>query len=343
MAGATIKDIAQKAGISTATVDRVLNRRSGVSAATRQRVLKAANKLGYLPTDGMFIMPSRPAHLEFFLPSSRSSFLTDLGDAILQFAETLPLVASCRVTALEGLGSTALSTALDTIDIRTNGVGLVAVDNAATREIVGRLCDANVRVVTMASNVLSAPAPDYVGVDNRAAGRTAGHMMGLIAADRPGHVALFSGLKAFHGHREREEGFRAALGELFPHLTLLPAEETGEDSRQSRRALARILREQGSLVGVYCIGGGRTGIVEALRDLGRERPLVILHELAGGARDWLSDGIVDLIIDQNVDALAEQSVIRLLGSIAAGTSLLQNRNIDMRLVVRENIPPVPAR
>ena len=40
---ARIDDVARLSGVSTATVDRVLNERPGVRAVTVQRVLKAAN------------------------------------------------------------------------------------------------------------------------------------------------------------------------------------------------------------------------------------------------------------------------------------------------------------
>ena len=46
---ARVVDIARAAQVSTATVDRVLNRRPGVRDATVQRVLKAAGDLDYLP------------------------------------------------------------------------------------------------------------------------------------------------------------------------------------------------------------------------------------------------------------------------------------------------------
>ena len=63
MGRTTIADIARNAEVSTATVDRALNGRPGVSAANRQRVLRAARELGYLPSEGMFPLPSRPARL----------------------------------------------------------------------------------------------------------------------------------------------------------------------------------------------------------------------------------------------------------------------------------------
>ena len=43
------KDVARLAGVSTATVSRVLNNSQSVDPATRQRVLDAATKLRYVP------------------------------------------------------------------------------------------------------------------------------------------------------------------------------------------------------------------------------------------------------------------------------------------------------
>ena len=46
----TIKDVAERAGVSVATVSRVLNRDGSVSEASKQKVLNAAEALGYQPS-----------------------------------------------------------------------------------------------------------------------------------------------------------------------------------------------------------------------------------------------------------------------------------------------------
>ncbi len=49
---ATIADIAARAGVGTATVDRVLNKRPGVNADTMQRVMQVVAELGAPPLRG---------------------------------------------------------------------------------------------------------------------------------------------------------------------------------------------------------------------------------------------------------------------------------------------------
>lgn len=49
--GATIRDVARRAGVGLGTVSRVLNRSSRVSPSTRQRVLDAIAELNYTPSE----------------------------------------------------------------------------------------------------------------------------------------------------------------------------------------------------------------------------------------------------------------------------------------------------
>ena len=48
----TLIDIAREAGVSAATVDRVLNNRAGVRSRTREIVIETAQRLGYI-SDGI--------------------------------------------------------------------------------------------------------------------------------------------------------------------------------------------------------------------------------------------------------------------------------------------------
>lgn len=339
MGRATIIDIARRANVSTATVDRALNGRSGVSPASRQRVLESARDLGYLPSEGMVPLPNKPAHLEFYLPSGRNSFMRSLAKSIADFAASLPLVASCTIATVDGLGSEALARSLEQVGSRTSGVGLVATDHPRTRQMIRHLTEAGVRVVTIASDLPGTSRSAYVGVDNFAAGRTAGLLMGLVTGGPIRPIGLFLGSRAFHGHQERERGFRTIIGERFPNLRILPAVETGEDSARSHPAMLRLLRSCDDLAGVYCIGAGRSGIIEALQGRPCEsRPFVIMHDLTDITRAWLADDLANVIIDQNARLVGEQSVIRLLGSIATRTPFLPMKDIEPRIILRENLP-----
>lgn len=338
MRKATIPDIARMAEVSTATVDRVLNGRPGVSAANRQRVKIAAKALGYLPSEDKVTLPSRPAHLEFFLPLGRSEFMHTLAATIRDFAASLPLVASCRIHPIDGLSPGAVLAALEKTALQTSGVGLITVDHPICRNAIRQLTEAGLRVITIASDVLQTPRAAYVGVDNRVAGRTAGLVMGRMARAATGSVALFLGSRAYNGHEEREAGFRAVMAEQFPGLSILPAIEVDEDSTTSYAATSRLLQSRDDIAGIYCVGAGRTGIGRAVAEGGRPRPFVVFHDLTNVTRRLLAEDVIDVVIDQNARLTGEQAVIRLLGSIASTAPFLTLKYIEPRIILRENIP-----
>ncbi len=339
MTRATIADISKRAGVSTATVDRALNGRKGVSAANRQRVMRAARLLGYLPSEGILALPSRPARLSFLIPTGGNTFLQDMAGAITRFSDAQPLVESCRIQVLDGIGPDPLIEALDNLPPDTDGIGVVATDDPRSRDALRRMCESGIRVVTLASDVLATPRSGYVGVNNMVAGRTAAQILGMSASDGAGDVAVFFGTHAYHGHSERELGFRSCLSAYYPTLTALPSVETGENGERLYRELTRLYRSGARLVGVYCVGAGRKGLVQALETIPQsERPLVVMHDLTEDTRRWLAEGLIHAVIDQNAHLIGEQAVIRLLGAIASGPVQLPMEHIEPRIILRENIP-----
>lgn len=340
MPRATIPDIAKAAKVSPATVDRVLNERGGVRPVLRQRVLTAAQALGYLPSTEQTVLPSRPVQLEFFLPRRLQAFLAEVADLIEAFCATLPLVSAAKIHDLPDLRPESLAEALGDLSLETKGVGLVPVDHALCRQAIRDLVGSDVAVVTIASDLSSTQRTAHVGVDDRMAGRTAAHVMGRFCKAPSGTIALFVGQRAFQGQRDRELGFRSVMEQDFPQFSVLPSIDVRSSNVVSREEARRLLEGKEDIVGLYAMGGGRRGLIEALRlEPPIRRPITILHDLSADTRRALAEGVIDLIIDQNAGLVAEQAVVRLLGAIATGSQFLPVHYIAPRLIFRENIPP----
>ena len=83
MARITIQDVAREAGVSVATVDRVLNRRPGVRPATVQRVEAATNKLAYQPDRlAARLARARDYRFCFVLPTGTNTFMQTLQNEV---------------------------------------------------------------------------------------------------------------------------------------------------------------------------------------------------------------------------------------------------------------------
>ncbi|NTV61975.1 MAG: LacI family transcriptional regulator [Oscillochloris sp.] len=90
---ATIKDVAERANVSTATVSYVLNGTGTVGEATRQRVLAAVADLGYLPSHAARSLRSRSQTLGLLLPT-RAARLSD--PALAEVVDGLACAAAAR-------------------------------------------------------------------------------------------------------------------------------------------------------------------------------------------------------------------------------------------------------
>src|SRR3954471_4730471 len=112
MMRATITDIARTPGVSTATVDRVLNERPGVRARTRERVLSVARTVGYLGEEEPAAVPAEVVPLDFILQGGPNTFMGVLaGHLEATGAATGPEVA-IRVHMVDGFSPEALAGAL---------------------------------------------------------------------------------------------------------------------------------------------------------------------------------------------------------------------------------------
>ncbi len=193
--------------------------------------------------------------------------------------------------------------------------------------------------MTIASDLVTSTRADYVGIDNRAAGRTVGFLMGrMLPIDRRS-VSVLLGSRQYRGHEEREAGFRSYFLECHPDIEIGATLEVADDSEKSYQAAAALFARRPELGGVYCAGGGRTGVLRAVKEtFSDNRPLVICHDLTDTTRDALVLGNLDIVIDQNARLMAEQSVLHLLGSLTSTAPYLTRKLIEPRIVTRENIP-----
>lgn len=87
MAPVGIKNVAQKAGVSTATVSHTLRNPSRVAEATRKKVLAAIKETGYTPNNlGVSLRTSRSKNIVVIIPDITNSHYSDIITAIEKVA-----------------------------------------------------------------------------------------------------------------------------------------------------------------------------------------------------------------------------------------------------------------
>ena len=243
--------MAREAGVSLATVDRVVNRRPGVRERTVARVEAAILKLSYRPDPAAArLARNRSFRFCFILPDGSNAFMDLLADQVRQTAEWLAgQRAFIDTIHVDVFDPDVLATALETEGPRFDGVATIALDHPRVRDAIDDLTRAGVAVVTLVSDAPASRRLHYVGIDNTAAGRTAGTLMGRFLGEKKGVIGVIAGSLALRDHAERQYWIRPGDGQGFPAVTVLQARESRDDSARTMAITEALLAEHANLVG----------------------------------------------------------------------------------------------
>ncbi|MEI2301593.1 LacI family DNA-binding transcriptional regulator [Ensifer sp. MJa1] len=342
----TVHDIAARAGVSLATVDRVLNNRPGVRKVTRDKVERAIETLGYVrDVAAANLAKSRSYPFVFILPEGDNTFMRGLA-AEVEAARARSAIERTAITVVfvPAFDPAALAAALGQArDLAPAGVAVVAIDAPEVVAAVDALRADGIAVVTLVSDLPGSARDHFAGVDNVAAGRTAGTLMGRFLGGREGPVAIVAGSMLVRDHRDRLEGFSAAMAESAPRHRLLPVVEGHDEPAEVERLVSTLLAAHPDLAGIYNLGAGNRGLIEALETSGRQKEVcAIAHELTPHSRAALISGTLDALLNQ--DAGHEvRSAIRVLRARADGLAVIgAQERIRIEIFLRDNLPVDPA-
>lgn len=338
----TVRDVAAEAGVSLATVDRVLNSRAGVSPAMASRVNDVVARLGFhRDVFAASLATSREHRFQFVLPrGSKNTFMVGLRrEAEAAAARLVDQRINIAFADYTEFDDTDLSGVLANIDPRDcMGVAVVAIDVFPVREAIDNLMAAGVGVVTLVSDVTPSRRLHCIGINNVAAGRVAGSLIGKFSGGRRGKVVPIVGAMTLRDHADRRVGFEQVIEREYPTLEVLQAPEGRDDSAVTARLMHDLLAEHADLVGVYNVGAGNRGIIEALEASGRQaQTVVVAHELTPHSRRALISGTFDAVIDQQT-AVEVDNAVRALKAFSDGDLAFVPPAVGIGIFLRDNLP-----
>lgn len=258
---ATVASVAQAAGVSPATVSRVLNRHPNVSPELVARVNAAADEVGYPRTPAASARPRTKLWMAI-VPDVETPFFMRLLDSFDQAADA----AGCSVLIGNSRDSpererTHIATA---IDHRVSGVLIAA---ASVNSDLDPLRQAGIPVVTVDREVTGFSG-DNVGVNNHRAGELAAQHLLAQGVSRP---ALMTGPDNVNTTVEREEGFLATLAAA--GIDLGPTVRLRERSRHAHRVAAAMVLDHPDIDAVFATNSWLTaGAFAALQRSTRRMP-----------------------------------------------------------------------
>lgn len=305
----TMADVAREAGVSKVTVDRVLNKRTPVKPATEKKVLEAAQRLQFAlakieDVRGKPSSASEPGKMKsiaFFLLRGDDDFYRALKRSMNRQADTHPQVSRHEVHFLDGLTPEECAEVILRQGTGHDAIALTTVDHPRINQAVDQISASGVRVCTFITDITASMRAGYVGIDNRKAGRTAAWAISRLSP-RPGKVGILLGDHRFLCQELCEISFRSYFRERSSEFKVLETQLTFESAGQAAQVTQRLLDEHPDLVGLYVSCGGEDGVIETLKNRGRQHAItVVTHDLTGATRDALVAEVIDMTLSLPVE------------------------------------------
>lgn len=333
-----LADIAAKAGVGTATVERVLNDRGGVTHKTAEKVILAAKQLGYqrlLPELHRGVI-----RVEVVMVRPDTPFFLRLNRAFQRIAASLDSAIVVHRTFVDELDAAGFARHIMNPDIRRSGLIVVALDHPDVRRGLEQAREAGIDVVHIVSPTGS-EKDIFVGIDNYAAGRTAAFYMSRMLGPARGKLLALCHSWVYQVHKERLRGFSDYLAEKHSQEHLFSQILFGQDDElRSAEILRETLAREPDVIGLYNAGGANEGIATVLRQekAGGKQPIVwIGHELTDQTRGYLKSGLMTITLDQAPEIQARRSLDTILKRLGVIDVEVSDEPVPFLTYTAENI------
>lgn len=352
----TVYDVADRAGVSIATVSRVLRTPDAVRQSTRERVLAVVQELGYVPSAsarglagrrtgvlGLFIpghealeepIAADRAHDGVRIVDDRSGsdrrhrgFRADYFDELLRGAEVEAWRNGHALMIAAGRGDASI----DDLAGRVDGLAVVAstVSDGAVERLAARL------PVVLLAGGRTALAVDHLAVDNRSGMRAVAEH--ALRSRRPGGVLVLAGPRDSPDAEERRQGVRDAL---VAHDDAAVQHDDGVFTRERGRARTAAALARGPIGAVIAANDQLAlGALDALLDAGVGVPERCVVTGFDGIEEARLSRPPLTTVAQPMEALGRTAVRTLLARIAEPERARSDERMPVTVVLRESCPP----
>lgn len=338
--------VADRAGVSRGTVDRVLNNRTHVSPEVRARVMEALQETGYLPAhqfhqNNLQSSGSTPIKLGVLLPNwtghFRSEILRGIEAARTEFEDFQVeiLTEECQTDIPQEV--------LELIDHLLSqgiqGLSLCTPDTPTINAKINELQQKKIPVVTFNSDLPDSGRLTFIGQNYHKSGRIAAELISKCIPRR-GRILAAVGNLEFNGHKQRLRGFQERMGELNFDNSQIHVVETFNDYQITYRKILEYLQNNPETHAIYMANRSVAGCTEAVKTIGKKGEIrIICHDVAESTKLLLEDGSVDFTITQDIFQQGYQPLVFLReflqkgktpapAGVSTGISIICSQNMD---------------
>lgn len=322
----TITDVAEKAGVSRGTVDRVVNSRSHVSPGVYERVMKAISETGYLSPrqahqNNLTQINSPSIILGVLMPNWTGHFKWEILRGIAAAEEELKsvnvkvIIKECEtdipeenLTKLEELlkeGAVALS--------------ICTINDPVIIEKIKELKEKHIPVITYNSDIPGSERLCFIGQNYNKSGRIAAQIISKCISKDDDILAAVGNLE-FFGHHSRLKGFLERMNELGFSEDKIKVIETYNSYQLTYKKVLTELNLNNNIHAIYMANRSVVGCTKAVADARLDNHMrIVCHDFSEHTKKLLQEETIDFSIGQDLFKQGYLPLIMLHEYIFKGT------------------------
>ncbi len=328
----TVKEIAELAGTSRGTVDRVINGRGNVSPAIRDKVLKIVEQVDYQPNHLARALINSRKHIRIgvVICSIGNPFFDDVLKGIYDREKKLSSYGvEIIIKQIKGYSAKEQIDAVDELlALGIDGLDIMPIDAVEVKEYLSGL---SIPIVTFNTDI-DIPKLAFVGCDYYNSGMVSGDITKLIL-ENGGEVAVVIGSFMNAGHNERVRGFVSGIAES-ENIDLIDQIENQDDDNASYKMVKALLDSHSPNL-IYFGAAGIDGGIKAILESGKKVRIITVDETET-VRKHLNTGVISATVTQQPYVQGENSIKILFDYLANNKRPRETENYTQNQVLLKN-------
>ena len=299
----TMKQIAELAGVSRGTVDRVLNNRPGVNAQVAEDIQRITDELGYKTNVAGRLLSKKALRkrIGIIANSENNPFYIDVFQGIQAAVDEVSSFGfSVEIRTAEGFDTANQLKQIN--ELVDSGVDALVITPINSPEIISRvneLTRCNIPVIAMNSGI-EAKCLTYVGANYEMSGETAGGLMGMMTAGKPCRVGVITGTDKVEALYYRVESFKRVVNRDFPNISISGIRDNNDRVDLAYQYVKEFFGQDKELNAIYIVSAGQAGVIQAIEELGLAgKVITVMYDLTPAVVHGLKNGVVSASITQD--------------------------------------------
>ena len=340
-----IKDIAERAGVSVGTVDRVLHKRPNVSALARAKVEKALSEMDYQPNSYAAALAYNRAYTFYcIIPKHESeAYWEEIEEGTnactrrrRDFHITLKFLYYERFNSESFKQVTA-----ECLAANPDGVIVVPAKLELTREFTVLLTKHNVPFILLDSYLPDLKPLAFFGQDSFQSGYFAARMLMLLASKEE-EIMMMKQLKNGHvGSKQqnnRETGFRLYMHDHFPDIDIIELNlPVGETREQMDERLEDFFQTHPKVHHCITFNSKAHIVGDFLLRTNRRQVQIMGYDMVPKNAECVRQGSISFLIAQHAYMQGYGCIEALFQAIVLRKKVMPVNYMPIELLTKENI------